>query len=42
MPTDAEPPDASHGHDTLRPAWQAVLATISVLAASVLVLAITG
>ena len=31
MPTDAEPPETTHGHEHLRPAWQAVLATIVVL-----------
>jgi hypothetical protein len=42
MPTAAEPPETTHGHEHLRPAWQAVLATISMLAASVLGLAISG
>jgi hypothetical protein len=42
MPINRVPSDGPYGHEHLRPAWQAVLATISMLAASVLVLAIAG
>jgi hypothetical protein len=49
MLTRPEPPDsgfadehAFYGDEHLRPAWQAVVMTIVLVAASVLVLAVTG
>jgi hypothetical protein len=49
MPTDPNQPeillgdeDSFYGHEHLRPAWQVVAVTIVLIAASVLVLAITG